>query len=332
MARKSKSGKSNTAIQDESDHWFVILEELSLARGVAEFSRGVGQIAREFCGAEEASYYLFDRESTSLTLPGGVPADLDPDSLASKCARFAQIQLLDSGAKDAPAMAAPVRQLGALVGVLVLSKLPDLDEETRAKVTQFTKIVGVVQQLASGRDDLSQLLARTEEFVVKAVEGRSNGGHVARVAQLCSDLGKYLDLSAQVRQSLWSAAQFHDIGEVSLRNRGSDTARKFHPKAGAHFLHCCSQLSHLAYLVESHHERYDGSGFPEGKKGNELPLESWVLALAEDLDEFWQAHTDLPPTERLSIFFSQNARIHHPTVVDALSGLVDSGRLSEILS
>ncbi len=228
-------------------------------------------------------------------------------------------------------MAAPVRQLGALVGVLVLKELPDLEDSTRASVEQFTKIIGVVQQLASTRDDLRHLLSRTEEFAVKAVEGRQSG-HVARVAQLCSDLGKHLDLSAQVRQSLWSAAQFHDIGEVSLRNRGSETARKFHPKAGAQFLSCCSQLAHLAYLVESHHERYDGSGFPQGKKGNELPLESWVLALAEDLDEFWQGHSELSSGERLSIFFSQNARAHHPTVVDALSGLVDSGRLSEILS
>jgi HD domain-containing protein len=313
----------------ELDNWSVIMRELSLARSTGDFVRAVEQLAVEFTAFSEAAFAPFDQSQVELAIREDCGLSEDLADLARECALHCELQT--SQAKDGShSMAIPVRHLGALTGVLVLNgaPCPQADQRTRQRISLFVDIVGVSQEHSKVKDDLRRLLANTEELAVKAVT--SNRGHVARVAQLCSELSIQLDLSAQVRQRLWSASQFHDVGEVLLRGQAAETVRKYHSKAGTQFLRCCSQLEPLASLVESHHERYDGSGFPQQKRGSDLRLENWVLALAEDIDEFWQEHSDMTFAERLALFFGKKAPLHHPAVVDGLSGLADTGRLKEI--
>jgi HD-GYP domain-containing protein (c-di-GMP phosphodiesterase class II) len=86
------------------------------------------------------------------------------------------------------------------------------------------------------------------------------------------------------------AGRLHDIGmigvrrstrptTVSIRKRSLDNL-KGHPIAGAAFLEGIPSLAHLAPAVRSHHERYDGHGYPDGLRGDEIPLVSRIISVA----------------------------------------------------
>jgi len=106
---------------------------------------------------------------------------------------------------------------------------------------------------------------------------------------------------------------------------------RLHPTAGAEFLAETRVLADLAPLVAAHHERYDGSGFPRGLRGDQAPAETWVLALAEHLEEFRNASRDPAVPAILEAFFAGPAHAHHPTAIDALGGLLVAGRLEHLL-
>ncbi|MBI3930351.1 MAG: hypothetical protein HY319_32745 [Armatimonadetes bacterium] len=70
--------------------------------------------------------------------------------------------------------------------------------------------------------------------------------------------------------------------------------------------------------------------FPERLSGDSVPLEGWVLALAEHVDGFFTERRSLDFAQKLRLFFEEQSRLHHPTAVDALSGLADSGWLEKL--
>ena len=76
-------------------------------------------------------------------------------------------------------------------------------------------------------------------------------------------------------------------------------------------------------------ERFDGSG-PLGKKGSELPIEIWILILAEAFEEFRQANRGLDLERQFQCFFEEHSSGHHPTALEALGLLLVSSRLAEL--
>ena len=114
--------------------------------------------------------------------------------------------------------------------------------------------------------------------------------HAFRVA-----LGSYelaLRLSLPDPGSLYYAGFLHDIGSVGLSDHivhhaqraFSDPQARNHPAIGARIVRPLSLLRHLAPFIENHHEQFNGAGFPKGKKGDEIPIESSVILLADLLD------------------------------------------------
>jgi HD-GYP domain-containing protein (c-di-GMP phosphodiesterase class II) len=126
------------------------------------------------------------------------------------------------------------------------------------------------------------------------------------------------------------AAEYHDIGLLTFPTSGSEAAIREHARVGAGLLSSHPHLFEVARMVESHHERFDGSGQPHGKQGHELPLECWILALTEDFVEHWEQSLE-SYEKKVRDFFLGPAKHHHPDAVDALCGLVDAEKLQELL-
>ena len=298
-------------------------ERLSAARSTSQFQTEAEKFATEIGRVSDAFYYFYSPEENALKRQGEV-LELDQRSLPGQCA------LLREEVREDESVCLPVRHFGQLVGVLmVVSEEESLPEDLR----ELLKLVGQIQEHVVAREESRLYTERSRDLMVQAVEALgSSPDHVKRVAQLCTELAKLLDLSVQLKYDLFQAAQYHDVGMLALQGETRDEAYRAHPAAGAEFLRSCRNLRHLAGFVESHHERYDGTGFPAGLSGEDLPIDCWVMPLAEHLDEFWQKSFKDGYADKLKEFFESEAAHHHPDVIDALCGLADSGRLEEILN
>jgi len=142
--------------------------------------------------------------------------------------------------------------------------------------------------------------ARLESLTVLAAVGEFHDDdtyrHTQRVGALAASLGRALDMSETACADVRSAAPLHDLGKVGvpreiLRKPGplSDAEREImmrHPVIGAQILASASSpLLRLAGLIaRSHHERWDGSGYPDGLSGGQIPLAGRITAVADVFD------------------------------------------------
>ena len=225
-------------------------------------------------------------------------------------------------------MSLPVFNWGSLNAVVLFAF--DSEPGELIGLPSVQKTLGSIGEKVIHRQMSAQYIERCKELMVQAVEAQGKSGHVERVSRLSTSLAAMLDLSEQVQGQLTEAAGYHDIGRLTFTNPSTAQADSDHPKIGAGLLRAHPDLGEVASLVEVHHERYDGSGLPKGLAGDEVPMEGWVLCLAEDVVEQWEGSLETFET-KVRRFFNGSAKHHHPDVVDALCGLVDSGKLQELL-
>jgi putative nucleotidyltransferase with HDIG domain len=119
-------------------------------------------------------------------------------------------------------------------------------------------------------------------------------GHSTRVAKLSCELGKRLGLTGEPLVDLERAAIFHDLGKIQtpdsvllkeerLSNIEEERMRS-HPSDGTDILRAAPFLRRYIPVVRAHHEWYNGDGYPDGKKGNEIPFHAQIIALADAFD------------------------------------------------
>lgn len=122
------------------------------------------------------------------------------------------------------------------------------------------------------------------------VDAKTHNDHSKRVSEYALALANALDMDALELRRLETCALLHDIGKVVISNdilnkRGALTDEewriiKTHPRLGSTIAGVC-QLSHCVPGILHHHERYDGTGYPDGLKGEEIPLVARILAIAD---------------------------------------------------
>lgn len=139
-------------------------------------------------------------------------------------------------------------------------------------------------------------LLRSLQALINIINARDRytSGHVERVVMYSKALGQELGLEAEQRKSLSLAAYMHDIGKVNLTenvlNKSTPLEEKEwldiqqHSVVGSRILNEVAALSSIAPLVLHHHERYDGTGYPQGLKGEQIPFLSRVLTVVDSFD------------------------------------------------
>ncbi|MBN1241709.1 MAG: HD domain-containing protein [Spirochaetales bacterium] len=120
---------------------------------------------------------------------------------------------------------------------------------------------------------------------------RFSAHHSRNVGALALFIGRRAGLRGRRLRDLYSAALLHDIGKISVPtdllqkprslDAGETETVREHPVAGARILDNFWELSHLRDFVLRHHERADGSGYPGGLEGEEIPIESRIIAVAD---------------------------------------------------
>lgn len=119
-------------------------------------------------------------------------------------------------------------------------------------------------------------------------------GHSLRVAYFCVSVGRELGLSAEELYELEVSALFHDIGKIGVPesvllkptrlNEAEFQMMKLHPTKSFDILQEFPVFHKMALNAKYHHERYDGRGYPEGLKGEEIPLFARIILVADTFD------------------------------------------------
>lgn len=311
----------------------ILLEKLSGAATTAELRDILNQQRRQWLASH--AYYLTYDEERQVLEDGGQTLPLNSDTQPGRAAltlRACSDQALPwpaSTPSQGYRMSLPILHWGSLQAILMLAFEQEPDKASQSAIAEAASLLGVVGQRVSEREQTAEFVQRTQELLVHAVEAQGTQGHVGRCSRVSAALAKMLDCSAQARAELLQAAQYHDIGLLAFADPGSPSAQREHAARGARLLECHPGLRAVAPLVEFHHERFDGSG-PRGGDTPDLPLEAWILSLTEDLVEAYEA-SEGGYEDRIRGFFHDSAKHHHPDVVDALCGLVDSEKLQGLL-
>ncbi len=188
----------------------------------------------------------------------------------------------------------------------------------------LTKPVDREQLLARVRSLLKQK-AYTDELdraesvlfaLARSIEGKDpyTEGHCERLAELSARLGEFIGLEATQIKALRRAGVVHDIGKVAvpdhiLLKRGKLTAKERkcvqrHPLVGEGICAPLKSFQLVLPIIRHHHEKLDGTGYPDGLKGNAIPIAARVLQVVDVYDALTTARPykkALPPAEALEI-------------------------------
>ena len=134
------------------------------------------------------------------------------------------------------------------------------------------------------------------QTLVKTIDAKDSytNGHSARVAQYSGRLAKRSGFKEGERGRLEYTARLHDVGKIGvsdaiLNKKGKLTEEEYaiikeHSEIGAQILSTITELPDVAVGARYHHERYDGKGYPDGLKGEEIPLFARIIAVADSYD------------------------------------------------
>lgn len=160
--------------------------------------------------------------------------------------------------------------------------------------------------------------------------------HSRRVAYISSEIGKALGMTSEDVQVLRTISHLHDIGKIAidesiLNKPGKLDASEWvmikkHPEIGYRILSTTSEYDDIAIDILSHHERFDGLGYPRGLKGDAIPLRARIIAIADAFDAMISFRTYRPS---LSLDEAKMELLHHkgtqfdPTLVDVFLKLTN---------
>jgi diguanylate cyclase (GGDEF)-like protein len=137
---------------------------------------------------------------------------------------------------------------------------------------------------------------QSADVLLQALHERSPelGDHLVDVARLAAEVGRRLGMSGEELDQLAQAAQLHDVGKMAipdaiLKKPGPLDREEWefirgHTVVGERIISAAPSLSQVSRIVRSSHERYNGSGYPDGLRGEEIPLPSRIIAVCDAYD------------------------------------------------
>ncbi len=180
---------------------------------------------------------------------------------------------------------------------------------------------------------LTALHMRTIEALALAIDAKDHTTHkhLNRVRTAAVEVGKDLQLSAEELNALRAASLLHDIGKLGVPEHiiskpGRLTPEEFekmkiHPIIGAEILERVSFPYPVAPIVRSHHEKWNGTGYPDGLKGEEIPIGARILTAVDFMDALTsdrQYRKAVPAEEALRMMVEQSGTSFDPQVVEVL--------------
>ncbi len=207
-------------------------------------------------------------------------------------------------------IARPIDTLSASLSIISQSR--DFDHplkpggETREVDTLTTAFNTMMQSVKAAEAETLSAYLGTIRALALALDARDpyTAGHSERVSAVSLAIGRSLSLDEQQLEVLRLGALLHDIGKIGISDQvlmkpGALTAEEYeiikqHPGVGARILRSVPFLEPHIPIVELHHERPDGKGYPHGLRGTEIPLVASIVHVADAFDAMTSARAYRP--------------------------------------
>lgn len=304
----------------------LVEDDQAFGRAVARMLRDDGYEAQHAITADDARRLAaeeqFQLAICDLRLPGGGGLELigelrkaQPDvavviATGVSAGEVAE-QAFDRGAYGY--LVKPFENVQLLITARNALQRRELEIYQREYEVQLERTV--TERTAELEAALAEVTASRDETIKRlmaAIELRDNetGGHIERIGTLSRLLAGWIGLSDQRAREIGFAAPMHDIGKIGVPDRillkpeGLDSLEReqmqLHAELGSRLLDRSpgALLRLAATIARTHHEWFDGSGYPEGLAGTEIPLEGRIVAVADVFDAIHSDRVYRPAMDR----------------------------------
>lgn len=198
------------------------------------------------------------------------------------------------------------------------------------------------QEIRKRRKQMETMSLQMIQTLVTTIEAKDEytRGHSHRVAEYSALIAKELGWKQKDIFHLRNAAHLHDIGNIGIPDailnkpaRLTDeeyAVIKEHTIIGAEILKNITLVKHVVEVARSHHECYDGTGYPDGLKGEEIPIQARIVAVADSYDAMRsrRIYRNTLKPEAIYEQFQKNRGVQFdPEITDTFLRLLDEGRL-----
>lgn len=205
-------------------------------------------------------------------------------------------------------------------------------------------VIDMTQEVALERENL-EILMDIVTSMAHLIESRdpSTGAHCINVQSIALSIGKIMELNDKDLKELSIAAILHDIGKIGipesiLNKPGRLTDFEFsiiqrHPQIGYDAIKNIKQLQKVSEAIRDHHEHYNGEGYPNGKKNEEISMIARILTVADVFEALTSDRVyrkAMRPKQALGIIQAGKKQQFDPRVVDALLELVYKEKAKQI--
>ena len=223
--------------------------------------------------------------------------------------------------KQKAMLTVPVRYKEKTIGVLQLINKKGgrrFTKEDEEFLTSMSSQVAIALENARLYQEVKDLFTDSITSLAEAIDAKDpyTNGHSKRVTGYCVEIGKEMNLDEESLERLEYMAILHDVGKIGIRdsilNKQAQlddeefAVMKTHTIMGSRILDRMKNLKTLSLGAKYHHEKYDGTGYNFGLKGEEIPLEARIIAIADTYDAMT---TDRPYRKGL----------HHNTAVEEIN-------------
>lgn len=197
--------------------------------------------------------------------------------------------------------------LGLQLGAMDFIKKPFVPEVLVLRVQHTIELVRLQRNLAAEVEKKTQenerLSVHVVETLAEAIDAKDayTKGHSGRVAKYAREIAKRFGYTQKQQNEIYMMGLLHDVGKIgipdTLINKTTKltdeefAAIKAHPAVGANILGKITEMPKLSAGAKWHHERYDGTGYPEGLKGNDILEEARIIAVADAYDAMTSARS-----------------------------------------
>src|SRR2546421_9045611 len=203
----------------------------------------------------------------------------------------------------------------------------------------MARAVSAHQELVTRRDVEAKLVTEVNMALAYAIEAKDSytRGHSERLAKLAGACADPMGLSRDEVAAVRLGAILHDVGKIGIPDRilrqsmalteDEMAWMRRHPQIGADIIGPVEGLHHVAPLIRHHHEKWDGTGYPKGMKGEEIPLGSRIISVADAFeamvaDRIYRPSLGLAKT--LEEIKTGRGTHFDPQVVDAFLDLIET--------